>query len=59
MQTALWPVRLKETRVITELTVGVFQTVGVPTDGDYFFFYGSCRFSFLFLSSGRSIAETS
>ena len=43
------PVRLKESRVITELSVGVFQTVGVRTDDDQFLLPTPQTWLFIFI----------
>ena len=57
MQTALRPVRLKETSGITELTVGVFQTVGVPTDEDTFLVTDPANLAFYFYPADGDIAS--
>ena len=59
MQTALWPLRLIEARVITELTVGVFRTVGVPTDEGQFFVLDPTNLTFYFYPADGDMAEMS
>jgi len=57
MQTALWPLRLIEARVITELTVGVFRTVGVPTDEGQFFVTDPANLAFYFYPADGDIVS--
>ena len=45
--------------VITELTVGVFQAVVIPTDEDQFFVTDPANLAFYFYPADGDITETS